>query len=72
VVVAITAIAGGSGKYWFAAANLTREFLSRYPDEGIGISEGKSSDRSRTMSIFYLIGVIVVVVVVAGFLGVHI
>ena len=29
-------------------------------------------DRSRTMSIFYIIGVIVVVVVVAGFLGVHI
>jgi hypothetical protein len=37
-----------------------------------GYLEGKSSDRSRTMSIFYLIGVIVVVVVVAGFLGVHI
>jgi hypothetical protein len=29
-------------------------------------------DWSRTMSIFYIIGVIVVVVVVAGFLGVHI
>jgi hypothetical protein len=29
-------------------------------------------DRSRSMSIFYIIGVIVVVVVVAGFLGVHI
>jgi hypothetical protein len=28
--------------------------------------------RSRTMNIFYIIGVIVVVVVVAGFLGVHI
>jgi hypothetical protein len=29
-------------------------------------------DRSKPMSIFYVIGVIVVVVVVAGFLGVHI
>lgn len=29
-------------------------------------------DRSRSMNIFYIIGVIVVVVVVAGFLGVHI
>ena len=29
-------------------------------------------DRSRTMNIFYIIGVVVVVVVVAGYLGVHI
>jgi hypothetical protein len=27
---------------------------------------------SRTMNIFYIIGVIVVVVIVAGFIGVHI
>jgi len=29
-------------------------------------------DRSKAMGIFYIIGVIVVVIVVAGFLGVHI
>jgi len=28
-------------------------------------------DRSKTMNIFYIIGVVVVVIVVAGYLGVH-
>jgi len=28
-------------------------------------------NRSKTMNIFYIIGVVVVIVVVAGYLGVH-
>jgi hypothetical protein len=33
-------------------------------------TEGKFN-RSKTMNIFYIIGVVVVVIVVAGYLGVH-
>jgi hypothetical protein len=32
---------------------------------------GKVSDRRRRIDMFYIIGVVVVVIVVAGFLGLH-
>jgi len=35
-------------------------------------ADGECLDRRTTMNIFYIVGVIVVVIVVAGFLGVHI
>jgi len=34
--------------------------------------QAKSLNRSKTMNIFYIIGVVVVIVVVAGFLGLHV
>jgi hypothetical protein len=62
-VAVITAIAAGSGSYVF----------KNIPIEASGyLRVLERLDRSGTMSIFYIIGVIVVVIVVAGFLGVHI
>jgi hypothetical protein len=36
------------------------------------VSTAACFNRSKTMNIFYIIGVVVVVIVVAGFLGVHV
>jgi hypothetical protein len=33
---------------------------------------GQSLNRSKTMNIFYIIGVVVVIIVVAGYLGLHV
>jgi hypothetical protein len=47
------------------AQTLSRDLCNR------GDNDLPTFDRRRTMNIFYIIGVVVVVIIVAGYLGLH-